>query len=45
MKSFFGKRNYQGEQNSFYANIMYQTILFEDSDNITPGISLQYDTI
>lgn len=42
-KAFFGKRNYQGEQNSFYANIMYQTILFEDSDNITTGISLQYD--
>lgn len=41
--AFFGKRSYLGEQNSFYANLMYQTILFGDDNNINTGISMQYD--
>lgn len=39
--SFFGHRNFDGEQNSFYANIMYQNPF--ESSTITTGMSLQYD--
>ena len=53
--SFFGRRNFDGEQNSFYANLMFQNPFGEDDhglnehehaenpSTLTFGVSLQYD--
>lgn len=41
--SFYGKRDYNGEQNSFYANIMFQTPFLDEHNTLTTGVSLQYD--
>ncbi len=40
--SFYGHRNYDAEQNSFYASVMFQTPTFA-ADKITVGASYQYD--
>jgi len=40
--SIFGKRSYDGEQNSFYANILYQFEPIEEN-GLTVGTSFQYD--
>ncbi|MGI6369520.1 MAG: TonB-dependent receptor [Ignavibacteria bacterium] len=42
-EAFFGKRNYDGQQNSFYANFMFQTPLLFENSTLTTGASLQYD--
>lgn len=41
-ESTYGKRFYNGEQNSFYTNILYQFEPFEDN-GLTIGTSYQYD--
>ncbi len=40
--SFFGKRDYDGEQNSFYTNLLYQFEPIEEH-GVTTGFSYQYD--
>lgn len=40
--SDYGKRSYDGEQNSFYANILYQFEPLEEN-GLTVGTSFQYD--
>ncbi len=39
----FGTRNYTGLQNSFYANLIFQTYLFNTNNSIKAGSSLVYD--
>jgi outer membrane receptor protein involved in Fe transport len=41
--STFGTRRYEGAQSTFYANLMYQTIIDNTNHNILTGASLQYD--
>lgn len=41
-ESFYGLRSYNGEQNSFYANLLYQFEAIEDV-GVTTGFSYQYD--
>jgi len=41
-ESFYGLRDYNAEQNSFYANVLYQQELI-GHNSITAGVSYQYD--
>jgi len=43
-KSFFGLRNYDGEQTSAYANVILQTIIKTDEHNVNVGASFSYDS-
>ncbi|MDE1193553.1 MAG: carboxypeptidase-like regulatory domain-containing protein, partial [Arachidicoccus sp.] len=42
-KSLYGLRNYDAVQHSFYANYIFQTRLFNDSNVIKTGASFQLD--
>lgn len=42
-ESYFGKRSYDAEQNSFYTNILYQTVLVPELMTLTSGFSYQWD--
>lgn len=42
-EAFFGIRDYVGEQNNFYMNLMYQTDLFNEENTLTSGFSFNYD--
>ncbi len=42
-KAFFGKRNFDAEQNNFYANLIFQRDLKFTGNQINTGISFQYD--
>jgi len=42
-EAFFGVRDYSGEQLNYYMNLMFQTDLFNVSNTITTGYSLNYD--
>jgi outer membrane receptor for ferrienterochelin and colicins len=42
-ESYFGIRDYTGEQLNYYMNLMFQTDLFNPSNTITAGYSLNYD--
>ncbi len=42
-QSQYGKRNYDGKQQSFYANYIYQDIIKTTNHVIKGGLSLQYD--
>ncbi len=41
--SYFGLTRYTGEQNSFYANLIYQSLLHNNEHKFNTGISYQYD--
>ena len=41
--SVFGVREHEGNQNSFYSNFIYQTILGNTNHQITSGLSFQHD--
>ena len=41
--SFFGRRDYNASQNSFYANWLYQSIFSNTNHKFLTGASLQYD--
>lgn len=41
--SRYGLRTYSGEQESFYANVVYQQLVGTGTDNIKTGLSFQYD--
>ena len=41
--SFFGYNNYDGRQNSIYANLIYQTIVKTTSHKVSAGIGSNYD--
>ncbi len=41
--SFFGIREYDGEQMNYYVNLMFQTDVFNNSNTITTGYSMNYD--
>lgn len=41
--SFFGNNVYNGNQRSFYSNIIYQSIIKNTNHKISSGISYQYD--
>lgn len=41
--SFFGIREYSGEQLNYYMNLMFQTDLFNESNTLTSGYSMNYD--
>lgn len=42
-EAFFGIRDYSGEQLNYYMNLMFQTDLFNVSNTLTTGYSLNYD--
>lgn len=41
--SYFGLRDYDGEQYSFYSNVIYQSILGNSDNKFKTGASFQYD--
>lgn len=41
--SIYGNRKYDAEQISGYANLLYQSHLFNEDHSLTTGISFQYD--
>ncbi|MEO8589757.1 MAG: TonB-dependent receptor [Flavobacteriales bacterium] len=41
--SRYGLRTYTGQQQSFYANVIYQQLLGKGTDQIKTGLSFQYD--
>lgn len=41
--AFFGIRDYSGEQLNYYMNLMFQTDIFNASNTLTTGYSLNYD--
>ena len=41
--SRYGIRNYSGQQESFYANVVYQQLLGKGTDQIKTGLSFQFD--
>ncbi|MCD4792150.1 MAG: TonB-dependent receptor [Bacteroidales bacterium] len=41
--SFFGNKSYSGIQNSFYANVIFQTIIKSTQNNLNFGGSFVYD--
>ncbi len=41
--SYFGLTNYDASQNSFYANLLYQSILGNTNHKFKTGLSFQYD--
>lgn len=41
--SYFGLTNYDASQNSFYANLLYQSILGNENHKFKTGLSFQYD--
>ncbi len=41
--SYFGLRNYDANQNTFYANLLYQSIIKNTNHKFKTGISFQYD--
>ena len=43
LRSSFGKRNYDADQKSLYANLIYQQALVNDSHILKSGVSFQYD--
>ncbi len=43
MKSFYGRRRHEGSQNTFYANLMYNTIIVDSNNKLTLGASYQLD--
>lgn len=42
-QSQFGNRDYDGNLNSFYTNLIFQTIIGTTDHKISSGLSLQYD--
>lgn len=42
-ESSFGSRIYNGQQNSFYSNLIWQTIIGTTRHQISSGLSFQYD--
>lgn len=43
--NLFGRRNYDANQNSVYANLLYQSIIANTNHQVLMGASLQYDAI
>lgn len=43
MRSLYGERRYDGDQESFYGNMVYQQLLGTGTDQIKAGLSFQYD--
>lgn len=43
--SFFGLNNYSGNQFSYYANVVYQTIFKTTDHKISTGVNVNYDRI
>lgn len=43
MKSFFGLRDYDATQYSFYSNLIYQSIIVSTQNKFKTGVSYQYD--
>jgi outer membrane receptor for ferrienterochelin and colicin len=41
--SYFGLNNYDASQNTFYANLLYQSIIKNTNHKFKTGISFQYD--
>lgn len=41
--SFFGKRNYWGNQNTFYSNLVFESILGNTNNKFKTGASFLYD--
>ncbi len=41
--SFYGRKLYDAEQNSFYANLMFQSIIGHENSKYTAGASIQTD--
>ncbi len=41
--SVFGNNNYSGVQESFYANVIYNTVLFNHKHTLNAGLSYVYD--
>jgi outer membrane cobalamin receptor len=41
--SFYGIRNYQGNQLNYYLNLMYETNLFNDQNTLVSGFSFNLD--
>jgi len=42
-ESYFGLRNYNASQNSFYSNLLFQSIIKNTNHIIKTGLSFQYD--
>lgn len=42
--SFFGQRNYWGNQNTFYSNLVFESIIGNSNNKFKTGASLLYDT-
>lgn len=42
-QSFYGLRNYSGDQKSAYANLIYQDIVVSTNHKINAGVSYQFD--
>ena len=41
--SFFGKRNYWGKQNTFYSNLVFESIIGNSNNKFKTGASFLYD--